>query len=310
MVDAGVLVREYLLAQSTVTALLGTNANGSIYVAYDLPENFDPALGPGIQIFRSGGQSHVEIKPLVDARLTVRAWADVEQYTAAANLYASINDVLHGLCGFNVTDGTIVRALEVDGPLEMTDPDTGWVSMYAFYKVMATPLSAPTPSVYIPQFYEADGPPSTLHNNDDTYYDELTGNLYEQVAGAWVQIGNIPVGGGGDEMPSSKFHLVAASGTNPHVVKAGPGVLTGWFMSNEAGYAVYVKLYDKATDPDVGVDVPVQTIQVQAGQPVPFPFGSGITYSNGIAIAITEGMADGNAVGVAAGDCAVDLFYQ
>ena len=309
MVDANAIVGDYLSGQSTVTSLLGTNLGGSIYYGTALPEHYDPGLGPAIQLFRVGGHSHEEITVLADARLCVRVWVAVEDAVLAAQLYGAIHDVLHGLCGYVLTDGTIVRALEVTGPFEMVDPDTGWVAEYAFYQVMVRPNGASQPSVYTPQFYEGTGAPSVLHNNDDTYYDQTSGNLYEQAGNSWLQIANIPVGGG-DEMPSSYFHLVAASGTNAHVVKAGAGVLTGWFMSNEAGYAVYVKLYDKATTPNVGVDVPVQTIQVQAGQPVPFPFGSGITYNNGIAVAITLGMADGNAVGVGAGDCVVDLFYQ
>jgi hypothetical protein len=311
VIDASVLVREYLLGQSAVTTLLGTNANGSIYCSFDLPEHFDPTLGPAIQIFRSGGHSHTEITALVDARLQIRVWADTEKYTVAADVYAAIHDALHGLCDTTVEDGTIVRSLETTGPSEFTDPDEGWVAVFAFYSILARPNGVSSPSAYTPQFYEGSGAPVVQHNSGDVYYDEATGNLYAQAGSAWLQIANIPVGGGGgDEMPSTPFHLVAASGTNSHNVKPGAGVLTGWFMSNDTEYAVYVKLYDKASTPNVGVDVPAQTIQVQAGQPVPFPFGSGITYSNGIGIAITKGMSDGDATPVAAGDCVVDLFYQ
>jgi hypothetical protein len=137
VVDAALLLREYLLGQSSVTALLGTNANGSIYCSYDLPEHFDPTLGPAIQIFRAGGHSHEEITVLLDARVQIRVWTDVEKYSLASAVYGAIHDVLHGACGLTVTDGTIVRALEADGPLEMTDAGTGWVTMYAFYTVMA-----------------------------------------------------------------------------------------------------------------------------------------------------------------------------
>lgn len=310
MVDANLLVREYLLSQPEVTSLLGTNANGSIYCGYDLPEHFDPRLGPAIQIYRSGGYSPSEITVLVKARVQVRVWADVEKFALAAKVYAAINDVLHGATQQTVADGTIISAEESMAPQEFTDPDTAWVAVFAFYSILARPSGGSSPSAYTPQFYEGSGAPVVERNSGDVYYDEVTGNLYAQAGSAWVEIANIPVGGGGGEMPSSYFHLFAASGVNAHNVKPGAGVLTGWFMSNDTEYAVYVKLYDKATTPSVGVDVPVQTIQVQAGQPVPFPFGSGITYNNGIGVAITMGMADSNAIGVAAGDCVVDLFYQ
>ena len=135
MVDVNVLVGEYLASQSSVTSLLGTNLGGSIYYGYDLPEHFDPNLGPAIQLFRAGGSSHTEITVLVDARLQIRVWAAVEDAVLAAQLYGAIHDVLHGLTQTKLADGTIVRALEVTGPQEMT----GWVAVYAFYVVMARP---------------------------------------------------------------------------------------------------------------------------------------------------------------------------
>jgi hypothetical protein len=203
VVDAGVLVREYLLGQANVTALLGTNANGSIYVAYDLPEHFTPTLGPAIQIFRAGGHSHDEIMSLLDARLTIRAWTDVEQYTAASMLYGAICDSLHGLCGYTVTDGTIVRALEADGPFEMTDPDTGWVAMYAFYQVMARPTagssSGPSgsgPQPYVGVWYQGAGTPTVIQTNGDFYLNLTTGDVYTQVSGSWGSpVGNLADGG-------------------------------------------------------------------------------------------------------------------
>lgn len=139
MVDANLLVRDFLLAQSAVTSQLGTNQNGSIYCGYDLPERFDPSLGPAIQLYRMGGHSHEEIKSLVEAKVVIRAWSDVEQALTASKLYGAIHDALHGLYNTTVADGTIVSALEASGPFEMTDPETGWVAVYAFYQVMATP---------------------------------------------------------------------------------------------------------------------------------------------------------------------------
>ena len=141
MVDVAVLAREFLLAQTAVTNLLGTNNNDSIYASYDLPEHFDPERGAGIQLFRAGGKSHSEILSLVNARLEVRTWADVEDYLLASQVYSAIHDVFHGVTNATVADGTIKSALEVTAPQEMTDPETGWVSMFAFYSVLAAPSS-------------------------------------------------------------------------------------------------------------------------------------------------------------------------
>ena len=139
MVDVAVLIREHLLTQVTLVGLLGSNLNGSIYAACDLPAHFDPKLGPAIQIFRAGGLSDPEIISLVRARVQIRVWADQEKYQLAADVYGAINDALHGATGVTLPDGTILSALEATGPQEMTDPDTGWVSVNSFYAVIARP---------------------------------------------------------------------------------------------------------------------------------------------------------------------------
>lgn len=315
MIDVSVILREYLLTQSEVTALLGTNGNNSIYAAYDLPEHFDPTLGPGIQIYRSGGHSHSEITALVTARMMVRAWADVEQYSTCSGVYGAINDVLHGLCGYTVTDGTIVSAIEVEGPMEMTDPETGWVAMYAFYQVMARPVASsslgPGISLSAPQggeWYFGNGAPSTLESNGDFYVDLLSGNVYLQQGNAWTLIGNLS-GGGGSELPSQTYHKVSASGTNAAVILNTAGTLTGGKIFNNADYPIFVKLFNKATTPVPGTDVPQQTIGVQAGLPDGLEVPGGLTYSNGIGIAITKELADLDSTPVAADDCTVDIFY-
>jgi hypothetical protein len=306
VVDAAVLVREYLLTQSNVTALLGTNINGSIYCAYDLPEHFKPELGPAIQIFRAGGHSHEEITPLLDARIQIKAWSDQERYSVASALYAAINDALHGACGLTVTDGTIIRALEVDGPIEMTDPDTGWVTMYAFYTVMARPNGSSVP--YVPQFYSGAGAPGALHNEDDIYSNSTTGDVYEQVSGSWVFMGNIPIGGA-VEMPSLTDHVVSVASTNAKNIKSSAGVVTGWKIYNNSGSAIFLKLFNKATIPIPGTDTPQQTIGVDAGESDVIT-SAGYTYTVGIGRAITKNIDDLDNTPVALKDCSVDVFYQ
>jgi hypothetical protein len=320
MIDATVLLREYLLGQATVTALLGTNANNSIYCAYDLPEHFDPTLGPAIQIFRAGGHSHSEITVLVDARVQIRAWADVELYSTASDLYGAIHDVLHGLCGYTVVDGTIVRAQEASGPFEMTDPETGWVAMYAFYMVMARPTAGSSlgPSgggtgTLVGVWYEGFGAPVTLEGNGNYYLDLATGDVYLQVSGLWGSpIGNIrgSGGGGGVEVPSLTYHKVSGAGTNAAVVKSSSGLVAGWKIYNNTNYPIYVKLYNKATTPIPGTDTPQQTIGVEAGLGEVNPAGPGTSFSAGIAIAITKSIADDDTTPIAANDCVVDIFYQ
>lgn len=308
MVDAALLVREYLLGQGAVTALLGTNANGSIYCASDLPEHFDPILGPAIQIFRAGGHSHDEITVLLDARVQIRVWADTEKYLQASQLYGAINDILHGACGLTVTDGTIIRALEADGPIEMTDPGTGWVAMYAFYTIMARPNGSSVPVIYTPQLYQGAGAPGAIHNDDDIYFNTSTGDLYEQVGASWVFTGNVPQGS--PDMPSLTYHKVSLATNNAAVIKAAPGTVTGGKIYNNAGYPIFVKLYNKATIPIPGTDTPQQTIGIEAGLSDGISVPGGLTYAAGIGIAIVKNIGDADNTAVAAADCVVDVFYQ
>lgn len=147
MVDVAVLVRKFLLAQDAVTLALQNggsingNANGAIYAAADLPEHFDPTLGPGIQLARSGGIPEAEILPLVTARLLVKIWDDQEQYQRASDLYGAVRDALHGSTNVELDEGMMLSALAASEPQEMSDPVTGWVCVYAFYSVMARPVS-------------------------------------------------------------------------------------------------------------------------------------------------------------------------
>jgi hypothetical protein len=137
MVDVNALIRHLLLSSTAVTSLLGTNAGGSIY-AGALPEHFDPALGPGIQLLAAGGSSHDEVDGLVDRRVQVRVWANVYQYELANQVFGAIHDSLHGQTNLSAGSfGKVVRALEASGPNHMDDPDTGWATVYGFFTVMA-----------------------------------------------------------------------------------------------------------------------------------------------------------------------------
>jgi hypothetical protein len=257
--------------------------------------------------------SHDEITVLLDARVQIRVWADVEKYSQASQVYGAINDVLHGACGIATADGTIVRALEADGPLEMTDPGTGWVTMYAFYSVMARPgvgsFAGPSgiSTNIIGVWFEGAGAPSALQANGDYYLNLSTGDVYLQASGAWGSpIGNIK---GAGSVPSLTYHKVSAASTNAANIKASAGTVTGWKIYNNGAYPIYVKLYNKASTPTPGTDTPQQTIGVDAGLS-DVSVSAGFTYTNGIGIAITKNIDDLDNTAVLAKDCVVDIFYQ
>ena len=244
---------------------------------------------------------------LKDGELQFDSYA--ENQLVARKISQTIRDLLVDFIG-TLPDGTTITFTE-----NTVDRDLGYeigadnyvfralLRLRAFYTEGGTPPPGPA-------LYEGNGAPTTLHNNGDLYYDLLSGNLYEQKNYAWDLVGNIPVGGGGDMNPSTPFHLVSAGSTNAQVIKGSSGLVTGWKVSNAAVYPVYIKLFNKASTPVPGTDTPVETIGVQAGTAVELSINGGITYSVGIGIAITKGIADNDATAVLANDCVVDIFYQ
>jgi hypothetical protein len=140
MVDIAVLVREFLLLQTNLVTGLGADLSGRIYAAADLPKGFDPAKdGPGIQLVRSGGIPPIEIPALIEARLQVRVCTDKERYQLASDVYGAVRDPLHTVSNAVLPEGVLLSAFEITGPQEMSDLDTGWVIVNAFYTVLARP---------------------------------------------------------------------------------------------------------------------------------------------------------------------------
>jgi hypothetical protein len=205
-------------------------------------------------------------------------------------------------------DGTLIKDVRIDNEYDAHFELGG--QGYIYRRVLAVTIwyeetGAAAPA---PQFYENYGAPAALETNDAIYYDQGTGNLYEQVFGAWVLVGNIPVGGGSTEMPSLTYHKVSAGSNNAANIKAAAGTVTGWKIYNNSNYPIYVKLFDKATAPSPGSDTPKQTIGVDAGDS-DLITSAGYVYTTGIGIAIVKGIADADNTPVLASDCVVDIFY-
>ena len=96
--------------------------------------------------------------------------------------------------------------------------------------------------------------------------------------------------------------LVSAATTNATVVKASAGTLFTAAISNTTAATIYVKLYNKATAPTVGTDIPVLTLTVVVGDTVSPQFGRlGVRFTAGIALAITGVAAATDTTAVAAG---------
>lgn len=94
----------------------------------------------------------------------------------------------------------------------------------------------------------------------------------------------------------------AANSTNATSLKASAGNVFEIDVYNVAAYAVFLKLYNKASSPTVGTDTPVWTIPIAAGSGFSRVFPLGRNFGTGIAYAITKLQADSDTTVVAAGD--------
>lgn len=107
------------------------------------------------------------------------------------------------------------------------------------------------------------------------------------------------------------YSAISLATTNAVSISATPRVLTSIYAANTTAAYKYLKLYNKASAPTVGTDVPVMRI------PIP---PNGIAnihdiygwpaFSTGLASAITGGSADTDTTAVAVGDVTVNIRYR
>jgi len=110
------------------------------------------------------------------------------------------------------------------------------------------------------------------------------------------------------------FRLISEATTNETVVKSSAGTITTISAVGMAEEAMsFLKLYDKATAPVLATDVPVMTIPIPThtqGAGIVIPIPNGLNFSNGIALALTSGIEDTNAVAVLANQVVLNFTYK
>lgn len=123
---------------------------------------------------------------------------------------------------------------------------------------------------------------------------------------------NTANGGAATEL-STPYKLISTASTNANVVKATAGKLNSIVAIGLTSTVRFLKLYNKATAPTVGTDVPVMTIPIPAntqGAGVVIPFSKAVNFSNGISIAITANPTDNDATAIGAGDVIINLTRE
>jgi hypothetical protein len=113
--------------------------------------------------------------------------------------------------------------------------------------------------------------------------------------------------------PATPYILNSAATTNGNLVLTGTSGLHAFYATNTGAIPAYVKLYNKATPPTVGTDVPAMVLPIPAavsGVPGVFtlPIGhQGFRFALGLGIAITGEAADTDTTAIAAGQVKVML---
>lgn len=105
--------------------------------------------------------------------------------------------------------------------------------------------------------------------------------------------------------------FLSAATTNSNLVLAGKVLLGTGVVVNTTGTVYYLKLYNKATAPTCGTDVPKWTLPIpfgasNAGGGFVLPLGQGLMFPLGLGFCITSGIAD-NDVGSAVTGLVVNL---
>jgi hypothetical protein len=114
-------------------------------------------------------------------------------------------------------------------------------------------------------------------------------------------------------VPATPLIINSAASTNGQLVLTGTSGLQALYATNTGAVAAYVKLYNKATAPTVGTDVPAMMVVVPAaiagvpGKEQLTPGFSGYRFPLGLGLAITGGAADADTTAVTAGQVKVIL---
>jgi hypothetical protein len=103
---------------------------------------------------------------------------------------------------------------------------------------------------------------------------------------------------------------ISDASTNAANIKSSAGVVYGILAVNTNAAARFLKLYNITGSPTVGTTTPFLTIPLPGAGGVAFALPQGITFSTGIARAITTGAADTDTGAVAANEIVVHVFFK
>lgn len=114
----------------------------------------------------------------------------------------------------------------------------------------------------------------------------------------------------GNPVTPTAYTLNSAATTNAVAVKASAGTVYAVAVTNTSATVKYLKIYNKATAPTVGTDVPLITIPIAPTAIANITWADkGLRFATGIGIATTTGIAYTDTTAVAANDLQITISY-
>lgn len=116
--------------------------------------------------------------------------------------------------------------------------------------------------------------------------------------------------------PLTPFKLIAVNTNNSTSLKAAPGRIEGIELGGIGAAPAYLKLYDKATAPTCGTDVPVKVLIIPAaataanGAANNVTVPDGFSFLLGIGFCVVTGIADADNTAPAAATFIVNIDYR
>lgn len=142
----------------------------------------------------------------------------------------------------------------------------------------------------------------------EKFYEYDTGLTYVTNGATWSVVPSIVTVAARPTPLASNINSAAT--VNANLLKTGAVTLLNIVASNANAATRYLKLYNKATAPVVGTDIPVLTIAIAPSSTVSIQFGSlGHKFALGLGIGITGLPVDTDATVIGANDVKVMASY-
>jgi len=240
--------------------------------------------------------------------------ANLATGTPTAGSFVAINAADADTLAIHVT-GTFVATLQIQGSLD----GINWIQLANLINVNSGAVASTITAVGLFQLdvaglsyvritasaYTSGTAVAILSPSDNTGAVAIDGGAVTLLGGS-ATIGTATI----TPATASAFALTSAASTNATSVKSTAGTLLEVTADNFTAAIKYLKLYNKASAPTVGTDVPILTIPIPANGFISLNLGLlGKRFTTGIAYALTGAQAVADTTALAAGDVHVHGSY-